>query len=148
MSKLSWLISYRLFSMEQTKIHSSRQNNKIGTYMVPLATVILRLTRTGFGFDLLPYCLNAWRTETACCFRLQTVPPSSIFATFASLPLEKKRIETVSNVCLPKTFYFSFDSRNVNRMETLRLILNHPQLISLPYVLLHIEFLLKLYSKC
>lgn len=57
------------------------------TYIVPFLTVILRLIRTGFGLDLLPYCLNACRTDTAFCCRLHTVPPSSIVAKFDSLPL-------------------------------------------------------------
>lgn len=67
------------------------RNEKIYTYIVPLATVILRLMRTWFGFDLLPYCLNACRTDTAFCWRLQTVPPSSITDMLVSLPLEKTK---------------------------------------------------------
>lgn len=65
-------------------VHRSFEN----TYIVPLATVMLRLLSTWFGFDLLPYCLNACRTDTAFCWRLQTVPPSSIIDMLVSLPLK------------------------------------------------------------
>jgi hypothetical protein len=37
-----------------------------GTHMVPLATVMFRLLNTWFGFRFEPYCLKAWRTQTAC----------------------------------------------------------------------------------
>lgn len=61
------------------------------TYIVPFATVIFKLIRTWFGFDLFPYCLNACRTDTAFCCRFHTVPPSSMIDMFDSLPLEMNK---------------------------------------------------------
>lgn len=94
------------FPLFMCKMQSIRMALSVlcSTYIVPLATVILRLTSTGFGFDLLPYCLNACRTDTAFCWRLHIVPPSSIVDMFVSLPLWqlKKRNKKKSDLAKKK----------------------------------------------
>lgn len=75
------------------------------TYIVPLATVILRFMSTGFGFDLLPKCLNACRTDTASLCRLCNVPPSSIIDIFVSLPLRENKSKKKKR---KKVFSFNF----------------------------------------
>lgn len=79
------------------------------TYMVPLAAVIFKLLSTWFAFDLLPYCLKACRTQTACCFRFQT--PSSMFIQMpgSAAPLQYKQKETkiVFNIMIYAQFNYS-----------------------------------------
>lgn len=91
--------AYMTFPLFMCKMQSIRMALFVlCTYIVPLATVILRLTSTGFGFDLLPYCLNACRTDTAFCWRLHIVPPSSIVDMFVSLPLWKIKKKSFSEI--------------------------------------------------
>lgn len=70
----------------------------VGTHIVPLATVMFRLLKTGLGFDLDPYDLKACRTDTACCWRLHVVPSFMAFATLCPLPLKKE--ERLIRLCM------------------------------------------------